>query len=160
IDYGLGTRIGSYHGHRVFGHTGGGGGFNTILEDFPDDHLTIVVLTNTRSGQRVAAPVARAALGLPEAALGDVPRSKEFAAALPGVFDSDEGPVEQLVRDGRLRFRIPGKREEFPILREPDGTFAIDDTEEVRYLIRGGKAAWAFVYTAGLLIDAKPRTSQ
>ena len=159
IDYGLGTRIGSYHRHRVFGHTGGGGGFTTILEDFPDDHLTIVVLTNTTSNRRVASAVARAALGLPETELGDLPLSKELAAALPGTFDSDEGPVEQLVRDGRLRYRIPGKREEFPVLREPDGTFAIDDTEEVRYLIRGGKAAWAFVYTAGLLIDAKPRTS-
>src|SRR6185295_4905122 len=43
IDYGLGTRLGSLEGHRVFGHTGGGGGFNSLLESFPDDHLTIVI---------------------------------------------------------------------------------------------------------------------
>jgi CubicO group peptidase (beta-lactamase class C family) len=159
IDYGLGTRIGSFHGHRVFGHTGGGGGFNTILEDFPDDHLTIVVLTNTGHAYPIAAAVARVALGLPKPELRDIPLSKADAAALPGKFDSDEGPVEQFVRDGRLRYRIPGQSREFPILRETDGTFALDDTIEIRYLVRKGRAAWAFCYEAGLLLDPKPRTS-
>src|SRR5262249_17323079 len=35
IDYGLGTRLGSLEGHRAFGHTGGGGGFFSILVEFP-----------------------------------------------------------------------------------------------------------------------------
>ena len=47
IEYGLGTRLGSFLGHRVVGHTGSGGGFTTVLEDFPDDRLMIAVLINT-----------------------------------------------------------------------------------------------------------------
>src|ERR1043165_1751914 len=48
IDYGLGTRLGSLDGHRVLGHYGGEGrgGFRPLLESFPDDHLTIVILMN------------------------------------------------------------------------------------------------------------------
>src|SRR3954464_8816067 len=64
IDYGLGTRLGSLDGHRVLGHTGNGGGFRSVLESFPDDHLTIAVLINTEDGSpppvAMAAEIARA----------------------------------------------------------------------------------------------------
>jgi CubicO group peptidase (beta-lactamase class C family) len=157
IDYGLGTRIGSLQGHRVFGHTGGGG-FNAIVEDFPDDHVTIAVLTNTGSAFSIAAAVARAVLGLAKPVLRDAAVSKHDARALTGTFDSDEGPVEAFVRDGKLRFRVPEQRGDGPMFREPDGTFAIDDTVEVRPVIRDDKAMWTIVYSAGLMIDAKVRT--
>ncbi len=161
IDYGLGTRLGALAGHRVFGHTGGGGGFKTILEDFPDDHVTIVVLVNTESGglaNVIAAEVAREVLGLRAPVRREAEVSRVEAAALPGTFDSDDGPVELLVRGGKLRFRIPGQAADAPLYRERDGTFAVDDTIEVRFLVRAGKAAWAFVYEAGLMLDAKVRT--
>ena len=41
IDYGLGTRRGDLQGHLIFGHTGNGGGFNNVLEYYPDDDLAI-----------------------------------------------------------------------------------------------------------------------
>jgi len=160
IDYGLGTRIGSLDGHRVFGHTGSGGGFNAILEDFPDDHLIVVVLTNSGAAFPTAAAVARAALASSPPRPVDLPLTSEEAAALPGTFDSDEGPIEQFVRDGRLRFRIPGQPGDYPLLRQADGSFVADDTTVVRYRIRDGKAVWGFAYEAGLMLDAKPRSSQ
>jgi CubicO group peptidase (beta-lactamase class C family) len=160
IDYGLGTRLGLLDGHRVFGHTGSGGGFTTVLESFPDDHLTIVVLTNTSPGAalRVATEVARAALGLPEKTLSDLPLSKEELAALPGIFDSDEGTAEQFVLDGKLRFRLPGTEGDgVPLLRQAENIYALDQNNEVHFLVREGRAIWGSLYAGGLMLDAKRR---
>src|SRR6185369_15143120 len=109
IDYGLGTRLGSLDGHRVLGHYGGEsrGGFRPLLESFPDDHLTIVILMNmgdaaSPSPVAVAPEIARAALGLKKNALLDLPVPGAELAALSGNYDSDEGPVEIFARDGKL----------------------------------------------------------
>lgn len=160
IDYGLGTRLGSLDGHRVVGHTGGGGGFSSVLETFPDDHLTVVVLINTESGSALATAtsIARAALGLPDKTLRDLPLSKEEQAALPGSFDSDEGTIEQFVLNDRLRFRLPKENGDgIPLLKQAENVYATDKDNEVHYLIRDGRAAWGVLYAGGLMMDAKRR---
>ena len=68
IDYGLGTRRGDLQGHPIFGHTGNGGGFNNVIEYYPDDDLTIVVLANSDtsiSSLSIAGRIARAVLAIP-----------------------------------------------------------------------------------------------
>src|ERR1043166_8424503 len=84
-----------------------GGGFRPLLESFPDDHLTIVILMNmgdaaSPSPVAVAPEIARAALGLKKNALLDLPVPDEELAALSGKYDSDEGPEEIFARDGKL----------------------------------------------------------
>jgi CubicO group peptidase (beta-lactamase class C family) len=166
IDYGLGTRIGLLDGHRVFGHTGGGGGFNAVLETFPDDHLTIVVLMNSRSGAgpslALGAAIARTMLGLPERkTLLDLPVPKEELAALVGTYDSDEGPVENFTsqeeQNAKLHFRIPGTKIEGVMLRQAPNTYATNENTEIHFLVRSGHPTWAVVYTGGLMMDAKLR---
>jgi CubicO group peptidase (beta-lactamase class C family) len=174
IDYGLGTRLGSLEGHPVFGHTGGGGGFNSLLESFPEDHLTIVVLMNARSGAgpslAVGASIARAMLGLPEKkTLRDLPVPKEEVAALAGNYDSDEGPVEIFAQnsakhsnrpegeDAKLRYRLPGSAVEGVLLRQAADIYALDENSEVHFLVGNGRSTWTIVYTAGLMMDPKPR---
>src|SRR6185295_14410164 len=159
IDYGLGTRLGSLNGHRVLGHTGSGGGYRTVLASFPDDHLTIAVLINTDDGSAppaaMAAEIARAALGLKKSALLDLPVPGAELAALSGKYDSDEGIVEILARDGKLHFRIPGTQGEGVLRRQAENVYAVDDNTEARFVVRGGRAEWAMVYDGGLLMDAK-----
>ena len=46
--YGLGWNTESMNGHRVVGHSGSVGGFSANLTRFPDDKLSIIVLTNQR----------------------------------------------------------------------------------------------------------------
>jgi len=161
IDYGLGTRLGSLEGHRVFGHTGGGGGFNSLLESFPDDHLTIVILMNSRSGSgpsvALGTAIARTMLGLPEEkTLQDLPVPKEELAALVGTYDSDEGTVEQFTLDGKQHFRVPGTQIEGVLLRQAANVYAVG-TSEIHYLVRPGHPTWAIQYNGGLMMDAKPR---
>ena len=163
IDYGFGTRLGSLEGHRVFGHTGSGGGFNSLLESFPDEHLTIVVLMNARSGSgpsvALGTAIARTMLGLPEEqTLRDLPVPKEELTALVGTYDSDEGTVEQFARDGKQHFRVPGTPIEGALLRQAANIYAVG-TSEIHYLVRPGRPTWAIAYNGGLMMDAKLRVN-
>ena len=60
--YGLGWYIETFHQHRIIGHAGVSGGYSTNLTCFPDDKLTVIVLTNLRNVN--AFEVGRAVAGL------------------------------------------------------------------------------------------------
>jgi CubicO group peptidase (beta-lactamase class C family) len=47
-DYGFGWRIDEYHGHRRMHHEGSTIGFRNFMQRFPDERLTVIVLTNRR----------------------------------------------------------------------------------------------------------------
>jgi CubicO group peptidase (beta-lactamase class C family) len=165
IDYGFGTRLGSLDGHRLFGHTGSGGGFRNVFESFPDDHLTIVILMNLGDPGSpppgvMAAEIARSALGLTKKkTLLDLPVPSAELAALSGKYDSDEGPVEIFGRHEKLHFRIPGKQIEGALLRQAENVYAINENTEAHFLVRGSRASWSMVYIGGLLMDAKYRVN-
>jgi CubicO group peptidase (beta-lactamase class C family) len=165
IDYGLGTRLGSLDGHRMLGHTGGGGGFRTVLESFPDDHLTIVILMNmgdagSPSPVALAPEIARAALGFAKKSTAlDLPVPNAELAALSGKYDSDEGPVEIFAHDGKLHFRIPGNKTEGVLRRQAENVYAIDDNTEARFVMSGDRAKWSMVYIGGLMLDPKYRVN-
>ena len=46
----MGLHLGSLDGHRLIGHEGGIFGFSTIMETYPDDGFTTIVLANTNGG--------------------------------------------------------------------------------------------------------------
>lgn len=46
FDYGFGWFIDNYHGHRIVQHTGGTPGFSSAIYRFPDDRLTVIILSN------------------------------------------------------------------------------------------------------------------
>lgn len=61
-NYGFGWEIRSWHGRRMVGHAGSGPGFSNMVARFPDDDLTIVVLSN--SDEASGGGTARALAGL------------------------------------------------------------------------------------------------
>lgn len=144
----------------MLGHTGSGGGFTTVLEDFPDDRLTIAVLINTEAAgaNAVAADIARAAFGVSEAPLQDLPAPARELAAIAGTFDSDDRPVNLFPCGEKLCFDLPGASVERGVQkRQAPFVYAIDRDTMVRFIQRRGRVDWAFVYSAGLMIDARPR---
>ncbi len=159
IDYGLGTRIGLLDGHRLFGHTGSGGGFTTALFTLPDDKLSIAVLINTGSdgaATELAGAIARAVLSLTPIALRDIPVPPEELASIPSVYDSDEGPVEVLAVGGKLHFQIPGVLGATgTISRQGRYNYAIDENRRVHFQCVPDRSRWALVYSSGLMTDAK-----
>jgi D-alanyl-D-alanine carboxypeptidase len=46
FNYGFGWFTDDYHGHRIVQHSGGTPGFSAVLYRFPDDSLTVIMLTN------------------------------------------------------------------------------------------------------------------
>lgn len=52
-NYGFGWRIDSYNGFRRYHHSGSTSGFRNFLQRFPNERLTVIVLTN-RAGPDVA----------------------------------------------------------------------------------------------------------
>lgn len=45
-DYGLGWRLAPFQGRRNIGHSGSTSGFSASFQRFPDDHLTVILLSN------------------------------------------------------------------------------------------------------------------
>jgi CubicO group peptidase (beta-lactamase class C family) len=67
-EYGYGVGISDRQGHRVISHGGGTVGYSTYLSHYPDDRLTIVILTNLQgiNVQAIEGQIARAVLGIRE----------------------------------------------------------------------------------------------
>jgi CubicO group peptidase (beta-lactamase class C family) len=71
VDYGIGARLGSLGGRRMWGHTGSLESYVGAVLRFPDDDVTVAVLQNTANAVTgaliVACRLAEAALDLPPA---------------------------------------------------------------------------------------------
>lgn len=48
IEYGFGWRIDDYRGHRRVYHTGSTCGFRNVIQRYPDDKFSVIILTNRR----------------------------------------------------------------------------------------------------------------
>lgn len=127
--YGYGLTRDSLAGRQRVQHGGGINGFNSMLQYFPSDTLSIAVLVNTNGpwADRLANNIARAALGVPlvagAARLADLPTSAEerarfagtYRLALPNgrtltlrVFEKDGKVVSQADGQGEIPLRYQG----------------------------------------------------
>ena len=75
-EYGFGWGIRVYHRHRFVGHGGGIPGFATLIARFPDDGLTVILLSNSDHANadmlaREVAALYLPALAEPDPAIGD-----------------------------------------------------------------------------------------
>jgi D-alanyl-D-alanine carboxypeptidase len=70
-EYGYALFLSDLDGHRKVDHGGGIYGFSASLSEFPDDHTTVVVLSNAIGkdvgAQKIAKEIERLAIGLPPA---------------------------------------------------------------------------------------------
>lgn len=112
-DYGFGLFIDSFEGHARIQHGGDIFGFNSMLVRFPDDGVTVAVLSNSLpiSSTRVANGLSRAALGVPGAAAPvAVALSETEAARCEGVyaFPDTDWEITIVRRDGKLFSQSPG----------------------------------------------------
>lgn len=112
-DYGFGLFIDSLDGHARIQHGGDIFGFNSMLARFPDDGVTVAVISNSRSisSTRVANSLSREALGVVEpAAPVTVALSETEAAQCEGVYAFPDTDWEITItrRDGKLFSQSPG----------------------------------------------------
>lgn len=121
--YGLGWATGRVNGHRLVSHGGGIPGFSTEFAHYPDDRLTVIVLTNAEGGH--AGAIARGLAGRVVPALAE---TVEEPIADPDRPTSDRlrGVLEGAVRgevDGTM-FTEAANRTLVPRIREDSGRLA------------------------------------
>jgi hypothetical protein len=98
----------------------------------------------------------RAALQEPRQQLLDLDAPADELAAIAGVYDSDEGPLEFSACGHRLCSHVPDRNNPTPALRQGSNRYDPRPGLEARFDRTHG-APWAFVYGGGLLMDAKRR---
>jgi CubicO group peptidase (beta-lactamase class C family) len=175
--YGFAMILNSEDDHRRIGQHGSLMGYSGSLYDFPEDKLTIVVLTNTegQNAYAITRALARAVLGLPalppppapavDRALGDDPTSATERTQLAGTFvlkleHVTDGLHDSFVQyrrtyrvfdeSGRLMIQALGEGPE-RLLKQPDGGFAVrsEPGGHITFAIQGG-------HVASMKIDPSP----
>ena len=91
-------------------------------------------------------------------AAGVVPPDE--ATALSGLFDSDDGLIESYACGDKLCGRTPGQAEGRRLMRQAPFSYVAGPEVEVRFTPQPRPSEWAFVYNAGLLMDAKRRVKR
>jgi D-alanyl-D-alanine carboxypeptidase len=159
--YGLGLTINHEDDHRRFGQHGSLFGYSGSLYEFPEDHLTIVVLSNTegQNAYAVTRAVARAILGLtplpspaaatPARVLGDITTTADERSHLAGTFVLKLDRISPDLHDSyaqyRRTYRVFDENGALMIqrlgdgperlLKQPDGTYAMRSVPETRVVI-------------------------
>jgi D-alanyl-D-alanine carboxypeptidase len=141
IGYGYGLFLSTLASHREIVHGGDINGFSAYQAFYPDDSLTLVVLSNTEgplvwSGQ-IPRPIARLALGVPEEHPKRVPLSTRDWARFVGVYRA--GTTQVAVTDERGKLTLT---EPFPAtyLYQGGDIFLSERSPEIRALFFGGGA--------------------
>lgn len=165
--YGFALILNHEDQHRRIGQHGSLLGYSGSLYDFPDDQLTVVVLTNTedQNAYAISRALARAALGLPElpatpspakAVLADLPVSGEERKQLAGTFALNLEKLTPGLHDsfaqyrrtyrvfdenGRLMIQPLGEGPE-RLLKQADGSFAARSFpgNRISFAIQNGRA--------------------
>ena len=156
--YGFGLALGRLEGHRRIAHGGGIFGFSTFLAHYPDDGITVAVLTNSGSGQpnAIEAVVARTALSLgPPPNVVDLPLTSQEMARYEGtyrlelpngatldlrIFADGDRLMSQATGQGANRIRYQGDDVFVP-------TF--DDTVQIVFEVDGDRAAALTLFQGG-----------
>jgi hypothetical protein len=166
--YGFAMILNSEDDHRRIGQHGSLLGYSGSLYDFPEDGLTIVVLTNTegQNAYAITRALARTALGLPplpappaaaaDRVLVDAPLSAGEPGQLAGTFvlkleHVTDGLHDSFVQyrrtyrvfdeNGRLMIQALGEGPE-RLLKQADGGFAIRSEPEnhITFVVQKGRA--------------------
>lgn len=144
-DYGFGLSLVPLDGRRRVGHNGDITGFMSALAHYPDDDLTIAVLTNRARHwpEVIERSIARAALGMREPAVRDLPLDTESRRAYAGTYDFGVYPLYVKDEGGRLRFYMGLGRPVYTLLNQGGHAFvAGEDPDAVRltFTMKGGRA--------------------
>ncbi|HEX3919463.1 MAG TPA: serine hydrolase domain-containing protein [Caulobacteraceae bacterium] len=143
ISYGLGLARRPYRGRPVISHGGGINGFLTHLAHYPDEDLSVVVLSNLSSFEieRATYSLVRRALGLADVVRTPATLDAAQLGRAAGVYGFQVGPLTLTAADGVLEsaFPRPGSvyrpyaEDAFFLERDPEVTLAFEDLRDGAY---------------------------
>lgn len=102
VGYGMGWGLRGYRGRHVIGHAGGVPGYSSFYGRFPDDDLSIIVLSNRAlfDAAGLAQPIAAQLLGLPTPQHQPIALPAETLDRMAGRYTSAIGDVLEVARRG------------------------------------------------------------
>jgi CubicO group peptidase (beta-lactamase class C family) len=105
-NYGLGWEIGQYRQHHYICHAGGIPGFSAFFGRFPDDEVTIILLSNRGDfdAARLAREISHLVLDLPALVRTPVSLGPKTLQKMPGTYRSVFGTVEVSEEEQTLYF--------------------------------------------------------
>ena len=167
VDYGFGVRRGALLGHPLWGHTGGMTTYWSALAHFPEDDLTVAVLTNTDGSAvdalHVFGAAATAALNLPEIALDDRPVTADEQASYAGTYDGSDTVIHIQPAGPRLR-RVVGDDEETALILQRQGPRVFGRTDypldRLIFHVPDKEAVGFSVYYNGFFATYHPRVDE
>ena len=152
LTYGYGLSIGEMEGHRKISHGGGINGFRTHLSYYPDDDLTVIVLSNTGSANPAVleSEIARAVLGIATVGIQEVDLTAAQLEMYAGTYHPGRSPIRASVRDGRLFMMGRALR---PI---GDHRFvsSIDSHRRITFTVEGDRALSVRIEREGQVTEA------
>jgi len=153
--YGFGLGLSQLDGHRRVSHSGGINGFQTELDYYPDDSLTVVALINTEGSNpgRIAERLARTAMGIPDPIVKDLPLTDAERARYAGTYTLGPLQLRVFTSGGQLMAQATGQGA-FALRYQGENTFIASFDENVRLVFElapGAAAATAFtLYQGGI----------
>jgi CubicO group peptidase (beta-lactamase class C family) len=149
-DYAFGLIVHTVNGRKVVAHNGGIEGFNTVMEYFPDEHLTIIALGNLSGNgpqqvvDNLGALVHGATITLPSERQ-EITLNATKLQRFVGAYDMGQGPTMLITLEGnQLKARL-GNQPALPLFPQAETSFF-------------ARAVNAQVDFAGM--DAQGRTTQ
>jgi CubicO group peptidase (beta-lactamase class C family) len=153
-NYGFGLGVGPFEGHRSVAHSGGVNGFVTWLANYPDDDLTVTVLSNSGNGPapRIGQLIARVMLGLKLPTLVNLPADAALRSRVVGTYEA--GPGKLVVREAGngLEAKL-GPAPFGPLLYQGNNEFRLKDNPDL--LIQFPDGSEVVVVTPGGTIKGK-----
>jgi D-alanyl-D-alanine carboxypeptidase len=151
-------------GHRRIGHPGDIYGFSAQYSYYPDDDLTIVILTNTQDAAfppiSIEQKIARALLGIPVPSIKDVALPAETATRWVGEYEVGDlrfgfDRIAFVVKDGSLQMELGGEGAPATPLRYQGGSrfvSSVDDEQQIDFApATGGVQATVRFYGSPLV---------
>jgi len=159
--YGFGWRFDSIRGHRIVEHSGGWQGFSTHISRYPDDGMSVIVLTNL--GGAPAGSIAHQVAGIYEPALKvEVPVARRLPEkaleACEGEYAGRFVPALRVKRQGdRLAVRH-GEGEPDILIPVSETEFVSEDGEDRVEFVRGPDGRVGALRLHGTVIEEAVRT--
>jgi len=127
-DYAFGLQVETKRGHKVIDHAGGIEGFNTELEYYPEDQLTVAVLANVNGPApvQIAAQLAAAAHGETvtlQTERKEVPVDPKILARYVGAYQLAPGISFLITLDGNQLVSKLGPQQPVPIFPQSETMF-------------------------------------
>ena len=168
LPYSLGClAIADFEGHRKIGHPGDIFGFSAQYAWYPDDDVTIVLLSNIQYGGisivSVEQKIARVVLGLPQPVIVDAPLPAADAARFSGSYALGEirfavDAMRFTVKDGGLRVGFVKGGESgpgIPLRYQGRGDFVCAHDDEQGFRFGGaGRRRRVFMSSYGSVFEA------